>query len=50
MIENQIEFLHVCETNEIVPNFDLSKSKSHITIKAPVPNNFTKESHLIKES
>ncbi|PKK65495.1 hypothetical protein RhiirC2_786076 [Rhizophagus irregularis] len=41
MIEQHIDFLHVCETNERDNNFDISKSKAHIKYITPIDNEFS---------
>ncbi|PKK71531.1 hypothetical protein RhiirC2_778277 [Rhizophagus irregularis] len=41
MIEQHIDFLHICETNEHDNNFDISKSKAHIKYITPINNEFS---------
>lgn len=47
MIENQIDFLHICETNEQDANLNSSQSKAHIKYVAPIPNNFSNIFYII---
>ncbi|CAB5369802.1 unnamed protein product [Rhizophagus irregularis] len=47
MIEQRIDFLHICETNERDNNFDINKSKAHIKYLTPFNNEFSNSFFII---